>query len=304
MIPSFPRILIVVRAGRNSLHRSWSYSCHPIADVAVSTYDDTDWSGPDVNYLHHAPGGKFQGIKRFFAENPNLLEAYDYVWAFEDDLLLPYSSLEKIQSLLAQFRFRLATPSLSYESFFSWPMTVQNERMLFRGTDFVEIMAPLMSRDFLRLALPHFDENYSSWGYEWLWRNILNDGKSFAATLDAAPIVHTRPVGKGSLYKNLPPGTPSAKEERNALIDKFGVDRNEPFRTLFGVTIDHSGLLVGDDLLHEMLGGYRRLLNYNFGNFSRCVDALLTTNRPTVTIDQLRAMSGFIEVENCLGSKR
>ena len=51
-----PSILILVRAGRDSLHRSWSHLCHQIADVAVSTYDDTDWSGPDVNYLHHVPG--------------------------------------------------------------------------------------------------------------------------------------------------------------------------------------------------------------------------------------------------------
>jgi hypothetical protein len=63
-----PSILILVRAGRDSLHRSWSHLCHQIADVAVSTYDDTDWSGPDVNYLHHVPGGKFCGIKQFFEE--------------------------------------------------------------------------------------------------------------------------------------------------------------------------------------------------------------------------------------------
>ncbi len=301
-IPGLPRILIVVRAGRNSLHRSWSYLCHPIADVAVSTYDDTDWSGPDVNYLHHAPGGKFRGIRLFFADNPVLLEAYDYVWAFEDDLLLPYPSLERIRSLLAQFRFPLAAPALSYESFFSWPMAVQNERLLFRGTDFVEIMAPLMSRDFLRVALPHFDENHSGWGYEWLWRKILNDQKSFAAILDAAPIIHTRPIGKGSLYKNVPAGTPSAKEERDALFEKFDLGRGEPFRTLFGVTIEDSRLLLGDQLLCEMLGGYPRLLERNFGNFTRCIDALLTKNRPTATVDRLREMAGFIEVEDALRS--
>ena len=150
------------------------------------------------------PGGKFSDIKKFFEEYPNLIEICDYVWTFEDDVLLPYSSLVKARSLLEKYRFKLAAPSLSFESFFGWPIAVQNERMLFRGTDFVEIMAPIMSRDFLRLALPHFDENFSSWGYEWLWRKLLNDGRAFAAILDAAPIVHARPMGQGSLYKIIP----------------------------------------------------------------------------------------------------
>jgi hypothetical protein len=42
------------------------------------------------------------------------------------------------------------------------------------------------------------------WGYEWLWRKLLNDGRAFAAILDAAPIVHARPMGQGSLYKIIP----------------------------------------------------------------------------------------------------
>ena len=293
---SFPKILIVVRAGRNSLHRSWSHLCHKLADVAVSTYDDTDWSGPDVNYLHHAPGGKFSGIKKFFEQYPNLTDTYDYIWAFEDDLLLPYSSLATTRDLLARFRFQLAAPSLSYESFFSWPITVQNENMLFRGTDFVEIMAPIMSRDFLQLALPHFDENFTSWGYEWLWRKLLNDRRSFAAILDAAPITHTRPLGQGSLYKDRSRTT--ATKEMADVIDKFVLDRGEHFRSLFGVTNDETPhLLLGDKLLNEMLGGYRRLLDYNFNGFSRCIDALLKKNRPVATIDQMRGLDGFIKIE-------
>ncbi len=292
-----PRILILVRAGRDSLHRSWSHLCHQIADVAVSTYDDTDWSGPDVNYLHHMPGGKFSGIKKFFEEYPNLIETYDYVWTFEDDLLLPYSSLMNARTLLEKYRFQLAGPSLSFESFFGWPIAVQNERMLFRGTDFVEIMAPIMSREFLRLALPHFDANFSSWGYEWLWRKLLNDRRAFAAILDVAPIVHTRPMGQGSLYKNH--SREAASKDLTDLIDKFGLNCDEPFRSLFGLTIDEPPrLLSGDDLLHEMLGGYQRLLNYNFGNFTRCIDMLLKSNRPVARIDELRSLDGFGRIED------
>jgi hypothetical protein len=71
-----------------------------------------------------------------------------------------------------------------------------------------------------------------------------------------------------------------------------------PFRSLFGLTIDEpTRLLTGDDLLHEMLGGYHRLLDYNFGNFTRCIDMFLKSNRPVARIDELRCPDGFGRIE-------
>jgi hypothetical protein len=297
-----PKILIVVRAGRNSLHRSWSYLRRERVDVAVSTYDDTDWSGPDANFLHHAPGGEFFGIKKFLEAHPGLIDEYDYLWAFEDDLLLPYTSLVTVQALLAEFQFCLAAPSLSRESFFSWPITLQNDGVLLRGTDFVEIMAPIMSRDFLKLALPHFDENFSSWGYEWLWRKFLSDRGSFAVILDAAPIVHTRRTGDGPLYAGRPASM--ATQEMDDLIQKFGLTR-EPFRLLFGISNEQvPRLLLGNDLLHQMLVGYRGLMEYDFQSYSQCIDEILKGNRPIATIDQLRCLHGFTEIEDFANTGR
>jgi hypothetical protein len=214
--------------------------------------------------------------------------------------MLPYSSLTLMRSLLAKFQFQLAAPGLSFESFFNHPITVQNERMLFRGADFIEIMAPIMSREFLRVALPYFDENFSAWGYEWLWRKLLNDRKAFAAILDAAPITHTRPMGQGSLYRNCALNGLTAEQEGAALIAKFGLDR-QPFRSLFGITNDKPPrLLTGNELLHEMLVGYRQLSHHDFNNFHRCIVCLLTRNRPLATIDQLRCLGGFGDIESAI----
>jgi hypothetical protein len=59
------KILIIVRAGRESLHHLFASGCGPYADIAVSTFEDVDWSGPDVKYTHYAPGGKYQGLSDF-----------------------------------------------------------------------------------------------------------------------------------------------------------------------------------------------------------------------------------------------
>src|ERR1700730_16184412 len=55
--------------------------------------------------------------------------------------------------------------------------------------------------------------------------------------------------------------------------------------------------LKTDDVLHEMLGGYHRLLDYNFGNFTRCIDMLLKSNRPVAGMDELRCLDGFGRIE-------
>ena len=170
-----PRILIIVRAGRNSIHRSWIWTINGLADVAVSAYDDSDFSGDGARYVHAFVGGKFPGVMAFIERHPEVIDEYEYFWLFEDDLVLPFESLQRISALLARFRFVLSAPGLSYYSFFTWPLAVANSRFLFRGTDFVEVMMPIMSRAFLLAAMPAFNDNYTAWGHEWLWRKLLNE---------------------------------------------------------------------------------------------------------------------------------
>jgi len=292
-----PTILMIVRAGRSTIHPSWIYTATPHVDVALSVYDDSDFSQHPIVKQHSASCGKLQGIKAFFDLHPQLVESYDYFWIFDDDLYLPYETILMVRRLLALFRFALAAPALSHTSFFSWPINIRNDRLLFRGTDFVEIMAPIMSRRFLATCLPHFGENHSGWGQEWLWRRLLQEGNQFAAILDAAPIVHTRPFGRGPIYKDRPADCPAPNIERDQLISKFALDPGVAFRNQFGVTADPlPRLLTGVDLIQEMLGGYHALLRHDQGALLFCLDYLLKQG-PIATIDNLRMLGGFDLVE-------
>ncbi len=290
-----PRMLLIVRAGRNSLHRAWSWSARSVVDILLSTYDGADWSGADAHYFHvSTAAGKFPSIKQFFEQNTQFIGQYDYFWLLDDDIYIPDDSLKKILELLRDFGFVLAQPALSYYSFFSWPITVRNDQLLFRGTQFIEAMAPIMSRRFLELALPHFGENFSGWGHEWLWRHFLEQHATFAAVIDAAPIVHTRPLGTGPLYRERPADVPDAAEEMEQLLAKFGLDRAVPFRNLFGITAGpEPRLLYGDDLLSAMLSGYREMIGHDIGAVFRCIDDLLKGGRPLITRRELSQFAGF-----------
>jgi hypothetical protein len=300
--PDLPTVLMIVRAGRSTIHPSWIYTATPHVDVALSVYDDSDFSQHPIVKQHSASCGKLQGIKAFFDLYPQLAESYDYFWIFDDDLYLPYETILMVRRLLALFRFTLAAPGLSHTSFFSWPITIRNDRLLFRGTDFVEMMAPIMSRRFLATCLPHFGENHTGWGHEWLWRRFLREANQFAAILDAAPIVHTRPFGRGPIYKDRPAGCPPPHIERDQLISKFALDPDIAFRNHFGVTAGpRPRLLIGADLIQEMLCGYNALLHHDQGALLFCLDYLLKQG-PIATIENLRMLLGFDLVESYVRS--
>ena len=296
-----PRILIIVRAGRGSIHRSWVWTINGLADVAISVYDDSDFSTDGTRYLHRCVGGKLPGVMAFLEEYPAVIDEYDYFWLFEDDLVLPFDSLRRISALLARFPFALSAPGLSYDSFFSWPLSVANSRFLLRGTDFVEVMMPIMSRAFLRAAMPAFNENYMAWGHEWLWRKLLNERKTFAAILDSAPVMHTRPFGRGTLFKNRLADSPSPNEQLEAMLTKYSLDKSIPFRNVFGITRETPPrLLVEDAFVQEALGGYEEMKELPNDNFAHCIDTLTGGSRPITPYHELLELPGFRIVAEAL----
>jgi len=291
------KILIIVRAGRDSLHPLFAGDCGPYADIAVSTFEDVDWSGPGVKFTHYARGGKYQGVSDFFAQNRQVVDAYDYFWFFEDDLEMKPETLAAVHGLLTRFRFMLAAPALTPDSHFSWTIAVRHAGLLFRGTDFVEQMAPIMSREFLRAALPHFAESYTGFGYEWLWQRLLLERGGFAAILDSTPIRHGRPLGSGMLYKNRPEDSNNEQEVRD-FINKFGLDSKVGFVNRFALTNeDVPRLLTGEALIRDMTESFVKNYPEDAGKADWCVNELMHRYRPRDTLEDLRKMQGFSQIE-------
>jgi hypothetical protein len=287
------KLLIVLRAGRDSLHRSWTTVCAKLADVAISLYDDAPIAESDFVLVHRAPGGKYTGVKALFADHPWIMDAYTHFWLFEDDLYLPFESLLAVRDCIENFRFVLCGPSLAPESFAAWPIMIQNQAFHLRATNFVEIMAPIMSRDFLKRTLPMFGENRTGWGYEWLWQTMLAEMNRFAAILDCAPIVHTRPIGSGRLYDDPTGKQPTAFEEMMALVAKYGIDheRIAP-ASYFGLARTDRRLVYGAEFLDLAVEGYPLLLRQNRTDHERCRLSVVIAPPPLKSVEDILAFNG------------
>jgi hypothetical protein len=287
------KILIVLRAGAGSLHRSWSRVCAGHVDVAISLYDDLPVDDSEYVVTHRCRGSKFGGLQAFFAAHPWIIDAYTHFWLFEDDLYLPLDSLLTAQEAVERYGLTLSAPSLAPESFATWEITIRNDAFYLRATDFIEIMAPIMSRDFLRAALPLFAECHSAWGSEWLWRRILNEMNTFGAILDAAPIVHTRPVGQGTLYQAATGARISPADEMNALFRRHGIDpAHAPFRNLFGLDRTGRRLLYGPAFRTEAQHGYQSLLSRYPDVHRRCHHFLMDAPAAVKTLQEVLSLNG------------
>ena len=218
-----PRNLILLRAGDASLHGQWTRGADRDFDIFVSYYGEVEGRHlDDADYYESRPGPKWPGLAALLRDHPSLVDAYDAFWLPDDDLAADTAVLNRMFAFFHAHQLALAQPALTPDSYFTWSTLLQAPRAQLRFTGFVEVMAPLFSRDALRLCAPTFDESRSGWGLDWVWPTLCERaGAGRIAVIDATPVRHTRPVG-GELYRRNPDIVPRADAKR--VIEKYGLN--------------------------------------------------------------------------------
>ena len=192
--------LVVVRCGDNSLHLGWDGK-NRNWDLAVSYFGQKeDRSFPEAELVHRFRGGKWDGIKDFFISNCGILEKYDFYWLPDDDIEADCSTINEIFDCMRRNSFELAQPSLAPNSFLSHLVSAWNPLFEYRNVNFVEIMVPTFSAEFLRRVLPLFDDTKSGFGVDFIWQRFTKNPSKSVAVIDSTRVLHTRAVG-GALRK-------------------------------------------------------------------------------------------------------
>jgi hypothetical protein len=170
----------------------------------------------DVNLVYESNGGfKFNNIKKLILSQ-NLLQKYDYFWFPDWDLEIDGSDFTDLFYLAKKHNFLLSQPSLSWDSFLSWKITMHNPTSEVRATGFVEIMCPLFERSFLEKVLYTFDMNYSGWGLDLLWSKLLDYEK--IGIIDKVIIKHRKPVSSHTWKL---PNNKTANQELDHILENM-----------------------------------------------------------------------------------
>jgi hypothetical protein len=285
------RFLVVVRAGDGSLHPSWLESAASRGwDLVVNYYGDDPTRYPatgDGIIRIDSKGPKWPALAKLIAATRDAWNAYDYVWLPDDDLATTAADIDRMFELSAALELDLAQPSLSWDSYFSIPLTLHNRAYRVRFTSFVEPMAPLFSRRLLERALPTFSESISGWGLDYVWPRLLANPLRQCAILDRIQVRHTRPVGGPNYAFNRTAGVEPRKEMFD-LLRRHGMA--QPVQLNYG-GIDAEGRV--EDLFDPKSDAFVARLASGYAELQGGDPALVGA----VFLDHLRARREFLRAK-------
>jgi hypothetical protein len=215
--------LVVVRAGKNSLHPQWLEGAAERAwDLIVSAYDPAARfeHSPDVKVVLQ-PGGKWDGLHTLFAGS-DLTSRYEYIWLPDDDIATTCADIDAIFAAMRSYNLEIAQPALTWESYFSHFAFMQCPGFALRYTNTVEIMVPCLKAGLLAQVVDDFHGSMSGFGMDSIWCRLSDDPRYKAAILDSVAVHHTRPVGK-VLRGSMAGRGATPEEERRKLEARYNV---------------------------------------------------------------------------------
>lgn len=193
-----PENLVIVRAGKNSLHSRWiddTGNEPPDFDLLVAAYhkDAVKEDSEHVKY-RFVPGSKVHGWNTVLNEHADLVNSYQQVALIDDDIEANASTLNKCFAVGKAHDLSIWQPSLSHDSFATYGASLQNERFLLRHTNYVEMMCPFFNISTLERISRLFSLGYES-GIDLVWCSVAREMGGKCAIVDACAVTHTKPVG-------------------------------------------------------------------------------------------------------------
>lgn len=220
--------LILIRAGSKPRPSFFSreLAAERNYDVAINYYsspheDDAVYRGADAIF----GGGlsKLHGAKLYFAKT-GLNQIYNNCLFLDDDVELLFDP-ERLFALCEEYSLDLAQAALAPDCKDAMGLTRQHPGLKYRHTNFVEVMAPVLSRNFLQEMLPSFDLSISGWGIDVYWGHSLGT-RWTAGIIDDLLMRHTVPSdhANGGFYRYLSTLGINPYAELRAVLDKIGVN--------------------------------------------------------------------------------
>jgi hypothetical protein len=234
-------VLVLVRLGADHRIGGWAKTARDARDwdLVLSPYEDVPDLGdfaPDA--IIPMAGGKWDAIHALLSRRPDLLDGRALIWLPDDDLEGNGATVARLFAIARAEGLHLSQPALTRDSAFSHFVTVRHLFTKLRYTNFVELMAPLMTPDVLRAALPEMAGLAGAKGLDFMWQRFVPaPAERRVGVIDAAAMAHRRPLG-GALAPAMAAGGLDLEAERAA----FFAARLGPryYRTL---SHGHAGLL-------------------------------------------------------------
>ena len=217
------KYLIISPLGDKSICEEWLQGNFNFDVVFLYYGDDFKIAQNYLKYTSHiysSKGTKFCLIKAFIQDNLEFISQYSYIWLPDDDVRIDTSEINRLFDFAKEWNLSICQPSMN--GYVSHEITKPVENSILRYTNFVEVLAPMFDLDSLLKVYKIFDENYSSWGFDYLWAYLLNYPQDKIAIIDDIIMTHTKPVGQD--YSHFPK---QPWDEMVELLYKYNINKQE-----------------------------------------------------------------------------
>ncbi|CAN6476813.1 unnamed protein product [Victoria cruziana] len=174
-------------------------------DGRTSEWDEFEWSRRAI-HVSARKQTKWWYAKRFL--HPDIVAAYDYIFIWDEDLGVEHFNAERYIELVRKHGLEISQPGLEPNKGLTWQMTKRRgDREVHKVTEerpgwcsdshlppcaaFVEIMAPIFSRDAWRCVW-HMIQNdlVHGWGLDFALRKCVYPAHEKIGVVDSQWIVH------------------------------------------------------------------------------------------------------------------
>ena len=197
-------------------------------DLLLNFYTPPKEPPPPAEHVAVQAGTKVTAIDKWLAEQPEMLSQYDFVLFLDDDIGLSAPEIDRLFAIMREQELDLAQPSLTPDSFGSFPVLYQKKSSPgVRRVNYVEIMAPALSRRALVANKDHFSKSISGFSVDALIgahsRKLFGET---VAVIDAVAAEHKRPIDLdgGALYRLLTSKGIDPRVEMHVLEAEAGLE--------------------------------------------------------------------------------
>lgn len=223
--------LVSIRSSSVAGNGRWvDYSRRREWDLLLNYYDEPPSVIPAADMVTYGGASKFPAAWQTNRDHDGFLAAYRAVFFLDNDIDLQFEDVDRLFAIFSEFELWLAQPSLSQGSHFSWPITQHQPSRRLRYTNFVEIMAPVLSDTALAKCLPTFNQSISGWGLDLIWPALLGNPTNRIAVIDEIEMTHPDRVdpANGRFYRYLSSIGVDPYAESERLAREYEVPRDYP----------------------------------------------------------------------------
>lgn len=214
--------LVISAVGDSSIHEEWIAGGKKDFDLALVYYGDQKGRYKnDADYYLESKGYKWHLISDIYEKFERTFSKYSFIWCPDDDVSASPSTLKKMFKYCKDKNLNLAQPSLTADSFYGMPITLNKFHLEFRFTNVVEQMAPVFKGKVFKDLKKTFRETNSGWGLDWVWPKILDYEK--CGIIDLVQVKHTKEGRVGELYTKYKQENIYPPAEKKKLLRRYQI---------------------------------------------------------------------------------